>query len=188
MHVDRARAAVVVAAPDAAQQHLAGVRATGVRHEEREQGVLEVGEVDRLAVQVRLVGGEVEREVVDANSSCLVTSSPGHSRLRTRTASSSDDAPRTRKSLWTRTGSRASWSPSGSIEHEQPQVRPAGGGVLDDLPERVRAAPAVEDDQADVAVEQLLLHLARRALGGLHVEGADGVRHPRAWCASRRRR
>ena len=97
-------------------------------------------------------------------SSCLVTSSPGHSRLRTRTASSSEVAPRTRKSLGTRTGSRSACERLGLDQHEQPQVRPARGGVLDDLAERIRAATAVEHDQVDVAVEQPLLHLARRAL------------------------
>ena len=47
-------------------------------------------------------------------SSCRVTSSPGHRIVRTRAASSSDEPPRTMKSLGIRTGSRSDSRPSGS--------------------------------------------------------------------------
>ncbi len=67
MDIDRSGAAVVVVAPDPAQQGLPGEHLAGVRGEELQQLVLHIGEVERLAVDGGLVRLEVhpERAVLD---------------------------------------------------------------------------------------------------------------------------
>ena len=61
--VDRAGAAVVLVAPDPAEQRLAGEDLARVLRQELEQLVLHVREVERLTVDDGLVGLEVEHEV-----------------------------------------------------------------------------------------------------------------------------
>jgi hypothetical protein len=61
--VDRAGTAVVLVAPHARQQLLAREHLARMRHEELEQLVLHVREVERLAADARLIRLEVEHEV-----------------------------------------------------------------------------------------------------------------------------
>ena len=78
--VDRARAAVVLVAPHAREQLLAGEHLAGMRDEELEQLVLHVGEVERLAVD----RGLVRLEVQDAGR--RTTRARGSRRVRRGTA------------------------------------------------------------------------------------------------------
>jgi hypothetical protein len=70
--IDRARAAVVVIAPDAAQQRLAREHALGMRHEELQQLVLHVREVHGPLVDRDLVGREVHLQAADADDVVVV--------------------------------------------------------------------------------------------------------------------
>ena len=94
-----------------------------------------------------------------------MTSSPGHSSARTRAPISSAEAPRTKKSLGTRTGRRSAGSASASTSRKQAQIEAAGDDVLDHLREHLGVAPAVEHDEVALALDQTLLHLADPALG-----------------------
>lgn len=59
VHVDGARAAAVLKAPHAVQQHLAAVGAVGVRRQKAQQRVLHQRQVDGLVIERHLVGGQV---------------------------------------------------------------------------------------------------------------------------------
>ena len=65
MHVDGARAAAVLKAPHAVQQHLAAVSAVGVCRQKAQQRVLHQRQVDGLVIECHLVGGQVDLEVID---------------------------------------------------------------------------------------------------------------------------
>lgn len=65
VHVDGARAAAVLKAPHAVQQYLAAVGTVGVRGQKAQQRVLHQRQVDGLAIERHLVGGQVNLEVID---------------------------------------------------------------------------------------------------------------------------
>ena len=65
VHVDGARAAAVLKAPHAVQQHLAAVGAVGVRRQKAQKRVLHQRQVDGLVIERHLVGGQVDLEVID---------------------------------------------------------------------------------------------------------------------------
>jgi hypothetical protein len=78
--VDRARTAVVVEAPHAAEQRLAAEHPTRVRDEELQELVLHVGEVHGPSSARDLVGGEVHRERPDADD--VVVGDAAHAAAR----------------------------------------------------------------------------------------------------------
>ena len=65
--IDRAAAAVVIEAPHAAQERIAGIRAARMRHQKREQRILQIREVERLTVHLHLIGRQIDRHVVDGD-------------------------------------------------------------------------------------------------------------------------
>lgn len=65
VHVDGARAAAVLKAPHAVQQHLAAVGAVRVRRQKAQQRVLHQRQVDGLVIECHLVGSQVDLEVID---------------------------------------------------------------------------------------------------------------------------
>ena len=104
---------VVVEAPHAAQQRVARVRARGVRDEEGQQRVLEVGEVERLAGHGDLVGCQVHRHVLHDEAvgrGGLVAGATAAGRMRAA-HSSGERRSSSRSLLFTCTGrrKRASW-------------------------------------------------------------------------------
>ena len=68
VHVDGARAAAILEAPHAVQQHLAAVRAVGMRGQKAQQRVLHQRQVDGLVIERHLVGSQVDL--------CLLYTSP----------------------------------------------------------------------------------------------------------------
>ena len=68
--VDRPRLAILGAAPERLQQHLAGVDAAGVRGERPQQLELDIGELNRLVVDLDVPPAEVDPQAVDLD--CLL--------------------------------------------------------------------------------------------------------------------
>ena len=65
VNVDRAAAAEVVEAPHATQKRITRVGAPGMRYQKGQKGVLQIGEVNRLAADGDLVGGQIDGHGVD---------------------------------------------------------------------------------------------------------------------------
>ena len=67
MHVHGAATPVIVEAPHTAQQGIAAVRTTRVRHQKRQQRILQIREIKRLSAYRYLVRGKVDGHVVHGN-------------------------------------------------------------------------------------------------------------------------